>query len=88
MYLLRFHNELHMLHFSVLDDINSQISGELEKHTDLKAQIRDWDKQMKDQNKNMGGVHQSAQQNVKTQREVKKLENQLENANNKFSHST
>ena len=63
------------------------IAQELEKHNDLKAQTRDWEKQIKEQHSNMGGVHKSAQQNVKTQREVKKLENQLENVNNKFSSS-
>jgi len=68
-------------------DVKSLISDEHKKQEELDAEIREWEKKIRNQHKNMGGVHMSGQHNVKVQKTVRKLENQLQLANNSFSKS-
>lgn len=47
-------------------------------HIELDAEIRKWEKKIKDQHKNMGGVHMSSQHTVQMQKTVRTLENRLD----------
>lgn len=61
-----------------LDDVNQDIRT-------LDEQIRVTEKKIKQQRKNMGGVHNSHQQNKRTQKYIRVLENRLDKANIDFN---
>lgn len=65
--------------------VEEEIEEEQKKQEELASEIRNWEKKNKEQSKKMGGVHMSAQHNVQTTKNVRKLEGQLQQANNKFS---
>ena len=64
------------LHFS--DENEIDIDEEKKMHIELDAQIREWEKRIKGQHKNMGGVHMSSQHTVQMQKTVRTLENRLD----------
>lgn len=51
---------------------------ERKRHQELDAEIREMEKKISGQHKNMGGVHMSSQHTQKTSKGVRKLENQLQ----------
>lgn len=51
-------------------------------HTELDAKIREWEKKIRNQHKNMGGVHMSSQHTVQTQKTIRTLENRLDQVRN------
>jgi len=60
------------------EDYDTEINEEKKKSTELDAKIRDWEKKIKHQHKNMGGVHMSSQHTVQTQKTIRTLENRLD----------
>lgn len=65
-------------------DVEQQIKDERKKQQEMDAEIREWEKKINKQHKNMGGVHMSSQHTTKTSKNVRKLENQLQLSNNNF----
>ena len=63
-----------------LDDVKKDITA-------LDEQIRVIEKKIKQQRKNMGGVHSSHQQNKRTQKYIRVLENRLDKAKTDFNTS-
>ncbi|CAD5116302.1 DgyrCDS5208 [Dimorphilus gyrociliatus] len=68
-----------------LTETEKAIVDEIRQQEDLKAEIKEWEAKCKKQNQNMGGSNMSHQHNVKVQRNIGKLENQLDQANSRFS---
>lgn len=56
-------------------------------HTELDAKIREWEKKIRNQHKNMGGVHMSSQHTVQTQKTIRTLENRLDQVRNLLLNS-
>ena len=63
---------------SLTENIDDQIEEERKRAEELKTEVREWERKNKDQNKNMGGVHMSAQHHVQTLKNIRKLENSLQ----------
>ncbi|CAH1775288.1 unnamed protein product [Owenia fusiformis] len=68
------------------DDLHQSIDDEKENQKELDAKIREWEKKIRDQHKNMGGIHMSRQHTIKTQKNVRVLENRLDKENQKFNN--
>lgn len=66
-------------------EYNKEIDDEKKKGIELDAKIRDWEKKIKQQHRNMGGVHMSAQHTVQTQKTLRTLENRLDQNRRKFN---
>jgi len=65
-------------------DVETQIKEEREKQKELDKSLRENEKKMREKHKGMGGVHMSSQHTQQTVKNNRKLENQLQMANNKF----
>lgn len=65
-------------------DVHQQIKDEKQKQKDLDVQIRDAEKKIREQHKNMGGSNSSSAHSAQTTKNNRKLENQLQLANNRF----
>lgn len=52
----------------------------------LNGEIKEWERKIKDQHKNMGGVHMSAAHTQKTQKDIHTLENRLDKSLKTFNH--
>ena len=59
-------------------DYDTLIDDEKKKCMELDAKNRDWERKIKQQHRNMGGVHMSAQHTVQTQKTLRTLENRLD----------
>ncbi|XP_063410903.1 outer dynein arm-docking complex subunit 1-like [Mytilus trossulus] len=68
----------------VKDENETDIDEEKKMHIELDAEIRKWEKKIKDQHKNMGGVHMSSQHTVQMQKTVRTLENRLDQSKQAF----
>lgn len=66
-------------------DYDSLIDDEKKKCIELDAKIREWERKIKQQHRNMGGVHMSAQHTVQTQKTMRTLENRLDQSKKKFN---
>ena len=62
----------------ITEDYDSLIDHEKKKGIELDAKIREWERKIKQQHRNMGGVHMSAQHTVQTQKTMRTLENRLD----------
>ena len=60
------------------EDYSNEIDDEKKKIIELDAKIREWERKIKNQHKNMGGVHMSSQHTVQTQKTLRTLENRLD----------
>ncbi|XP_067659008.1 coiled-coil domain-containing protein 63-like [Haliotis asinina] len=69
------------------DDCDVEIKEEKQHHVELDAKIREWEKKIRNQHKNMGGVHMSAQHTTQTQKTVRVLENRLDQSKKRFNDS-
>jgi len=67
------------------EDYTNEIDEEKKKNTELDAKIREWERKIKNQHKNMGGVHMSSQHTVQTQKTLRTLENRLDQSKTKFN---
>ena len=67
-----------LLTLSISEDYDTEISDEKKLHVELDAKIREWEKKIKVQHKNMGGIHMSSQHTVQTQKTIRTLENRLD----------
>ncbi|KAK2148881.1 hypothetical protein LSH36_477g01000 [Paralvinella palmiformis] len=65
-------------------EIEQQIKEERTRHNELNSEIREWEKKKRDQQKKAGGSASSSQHTTKTSKDIRKLENRLQLANNKF----
>lgn len=52
---------------------------------ELDAEIREWENKIKEQHKNMGGIHMSTQHTTQTQKTTRVLENRLDQAKKRFN---
>lgn len=66
------------IYFLFTEDYDTEINEEKQMHTELDAKIREWEKKIRNQHKNMGGVHMSSQHTVQTQKTIRTLENRLD----------
>ncbi|XP_048249157.1 coiled-coil domain-containing protein 63-like [Haliotis cracherodii] len=69
------------------DDCDLEIKEEKQNHVELDAKIREWEKKIRNQHKNMGGVHMSSQHTTQTQKTVRVLENRLDQSKKRFNDS-
>ncbi|XP_078335356.1 coiled-coil domain-containing protein 63-like isoform X2 [Crassostrea virginica] len=67
------------------EDYDTEINEEKQMHTELDAKIREWEKKIRNQHKNMGGVHMSSQHTVQTQKTIRTLENRLDQSKKQFN---
>ena len=67
--------------FPITDDYQQLIDDEKKKLIELEAKNREWERKIKAQHRNMGGVHMSAQHTVQTQKTLRTLENRLDQVN-------
>ncbi|KAK3087593.1 hypothetical protein FSP39_007948 [Pinctada imbricata] len=67
------------------EDYDTEISEEKKLHVELDAKIREWEKKIKVQHKNMGGIHMSSQHTVQTQKTIRTLENRLDQSKKGFN---
>ena len=58
---------------------------EMQRELDIK--IREWEKKIKEQHKNMGGVHMSSQHTTQMQKTQRVLENRLDQVSVKHASS-
>ena len=70
------HNSQHVLFIS--DEKDREIDEERNIIEKLTAEQKEWEKKIKEQHKNMGGVHMSSAHTAKTQKEIRTLENRLD----------
>lgn len=68
------------------ESIEDEIEEEHKKQEELNAEIRAWEKKNKEQNKKMGGVHMSAQHNLQTAKNIRKLEGNLQQVSGYTHH--
>ena len=69
----------------VTDEHEKDIDEAKEEQMDLDAKIREWENKIKQQHKNMGGVHMSSQHTTQTQKTVRVLENRLDQVQSTLS---
>lgn len=62
----------------ISDDCEKEIAEAKKEQAELDAKIREWELKIKDQHKNMGGVHMSSQHTTQTQKNIRVLENRLD----------
>lgn len=62
----------------VTETVEEQIEEEQNKQKQLDAECREWEKKVREQGRNMGGVHMSSQHTLKTRKQATKIENQLQ----------
>ncbi|KAK3594432.1 hypothetical protein CHS0354_000254 [Potamilus streckersoni] len=67
------------------EDYEQEIEEEKRKSMELDARIRDWEKKIKQQHKNMGGVHMSSQHTVQMQKTIRVQENRLDQCKKRFN---
>ncbi|XP_021350085.1 coiled-coil domain-containing protein 63-like isoform X3 [Mizuhopecten yessoensis] len=67
------------------EDYDSEQAEEKRKSVELDAKIREWEKKIHNQHKNMGGIHMSSQHTVQTQKTIRTLENRLDSAKKLFN---
>ncbi|KAJ8321073.1 hypothetical protein KUTeg_002660 [Tegillarca granosa] len=67
------------------DDYDADIEQEKKNIIELDAKIREWEKKIKQQHKNMGGVHMSSSHTVQTQKTIRTLENRLDKCKKEFN---
>ncbi|XP_060071331.1 coiled-coil domain-containing protein 63-like [Ylistrum balloti] len=67
------------------EDYDSDIADEKRKAVELDAKIKEWDRKIHHQHKNMGGIHMSSQHTVQTQKTIRTLENRLDTAKKTFN---
>nr|KAG5696204.1 hypothetical protein BaRGS_021689 [Batillaria attramentaria] len=60
------------------DEHEKDIEESKKEQKELDAKIREWEQKIKDQQKNMGGVHMSSQHTSQTQKTIRVLENRLD----------
>ena len=60
------------------EDYDKEIEDEKKKTIELDTKIREWERKIKQQHRNMGGVHMSSQHTVQTQKTMRTLENRLD----------
>lgn len=68
----------------VKEENENDIEEEKKMHIELDAQVREWEKRIKGQHKNMGGVHMSSQHTVQMQKTLRTLENRLDQSKQSF----
>jgi len=64
--------------FLSIEDYDREIAEEKKKGIEYDAKIREWEKKIKHQHKNMGGIHMSSSHTVQTQKSIRTLENRLD----------
>ena len=67
-----------MMILAVPDEHEKDIDDSKKEQAELDAKIREWEMKIKDQHKNMGGVHMSSQHTTQTQKTLRVLENRLD----------
>lgn len=67
------------------EEYGNEISEEKRKCVELDAKIREWEKKINHQHKNMGGIHMSSKHTVQTQKTIRTLENRLDTAKKTFN---
>lgn len=67
------------------DEHEKDIEMSKQEQTDLDSKIKEWEAKIKDQHKNMGGVHMSSQHTTQTQKTIRVLENRLDQAKKRFN---
>ncbi|XP_076452028.1 outer dynein arm-docking complex subunit 1-like [Babylonia areolata] len=67
------------------DEHEKDIDEAKQEQQDLDEKIREWEMKIKEQHKNMGGVHMSAQHTTQTLKTIRVLENRLDQAKKRFN---
>lgn len=67
------------------DEHEKDIEESKREQQELDAEIRKWENKIKEQHKNMGGVHMSTQHTTQTQKTTRVLENRLDQAKKRFN---
>ncbi|XP_074654306.1 outer dynein arm-docking complex subunit 1-like [Tubulanus polymorphus] len=69
------------------DQKDQEIEDEKQNHIELDTEIRKWERKIRDQHKNMGGVNMSRQHTIQTQKKIRVLENRLHGAMKEFNNT-
>ncbi|XP_050412096.1 coiled-coil domain-containing protein 63 [Patella vulgata] len=69
------------------EDLESGIEEERQKQAELDAKLRDAEKKIRAQHREMGGVHMSSQHTTQTQKASRILETRLDQSKKKFNHA-
>ena len=64
-----------------IDKTEEEMKEEDDMQIDLDIKIKEWEKKIKQQHKNMGGVHMSAQHTTQMQKTQRVLDNRLDQVN-------
>ncbi|XP_070572078.1 coiled-coil domain-containing protein 63-like [Ptychodera flava] len=67
------------------DEYDALLEIEKEKIADLDMKIREWEKKVSQQNKTMGGVNNGQETHIATQKNIRVLENRLDQATIRFN---
>lgn len=62
----------------VTDEHDKEIEEAKKEQAELDVQIREWENKLNQQRKNMGGTHMSSHHTAQTQKNIRVLENRLD----------